>query len=318
MHDQLGPQLQRRPRPGSDSYELRRQRQPDDGHREQRRPGIRLRHYCYDALNQLSYREHGAPATPRPRTKRTRTTRPAIAPTRDRRGRPTNFAYRGRAQLCDIDTGSAASCTGRQRDLRRRRSHCSGSAAGPSAMTPRARLVSACDDADCVGPGFDRVDFTYDGEGHRTRITVDRRHLSRRATSATRATPSSRSDQDGDRHPRLRRRRRRHGRQGHRAPTGASSDGTYLVTWNGHGDALALRVDGPTAAHPGQQLHLLDLGRSRPRPPTTAITDLGFRFLYVGAYDVQWRRASRPRPAPTCTPATTARARPLPAADPSR
>src|SRR5690606_16358672 len=29
---------------------------------------------------------------------------------------------------------------------------------------------SACDDADCVGSGFARLDFTYDGEGRRTQI----------------------------------------------------------------------------------------------------------------------------------------------------
>jgi RHS repeat-associated protein len=64
--------------------------------------------------------------------------------------------------------------------------------------------------------------------------------------------------------------------------------GTYLPTWNGHGDALALwrqNADGT-----------LTLANSYTYgtwgTPVTAthngIGDLGFRFLYVGAADVQW------------------------------
>ena len=70
-------------------------------------------------------------------------------------------------------------------------------------------------------------------------------------------------------------------------PSGADA-GDYLVTWNGHGDAMALyqiETDGT-----------LTLANSFVygtwgRPTTTthnSIADLGFRFLYVGAADVQW------------------------------
>ena len=71
-------------------------------------------------------------------------------------------------------------------------------------------------------------------------------------------------------------------------PAGEPSAGTYLVTWNGHGDALALwrqNADGTltlansatygTWGTPAIATH-------------NGIGDLGFRFLYVGAADVEW------------------------------
>ncbi|MHB8891445.1 MAG: RHS repeat-associated core domain-containing protein, partial [Candidatus Limnocylindrales bacterium] len=71
-------------------------------------------------------------------------------------------------------------------------------------------------------------------------------------------------------------------------PAGEPSAGTYLVTWNGHGDALALwrqNADGTltlansatygTWGTPAIATH-------------NGIGDLDFRFLYVGAADVEW------------------------------
>lgn len=69
---------------------------------------------------------------------------------------------------------------------------------------------------------------------------------------------------------------------------GQSEAGTYLVGWNGHGDALNLRrveADGSTTL--ANSYSYDSWGR-----PITAIhngiPDLGFRFLYVGQQDVQW------------------------------
>ncbi|MES2209514.1 MAG: RHS repeat-associated core domain-containing protein [Chloroflexota bacterium] len=76
-------------------------------------------------------------------------------------------------------------------------------------------------------------------------------------------------------------------------PGGEPGAGTYLPTWNGHGDALALwrLADDGTGT--------LSLANSYTYgtwgTPTTAvhngIADLGFRFLYVGEFDVQWDNA---------------------------
>ena len=82
-------------------------------------------------------------------------------------------------------------------------------------------------------------------------------------------------------------------------------DGTYLVTWNGHGDALAISRDQRGRdAHPGQPLRLLDLGRAHPHGPT-GYGDLGFRYRYVGAAGVAVGQLRRP--AVHAPPATTAR-----------
>ncbi len=60
---------------------------------------------------------------------------------------------------------------------------------------------------------------------------------------------------------------------------------SYLVTWNGHGDALALyRIESTGALTLANSFTYATWGR-----PTTAthngIADLGFRFTYVGEFD---------------------------------
>jgi RHS repeat-associated protein len=71
-------------------------------------------------------------------------------------------------------------------------------------------------------------------------------------------------------------------------PSGEAAGGTYLPTWSGHGDALALWRQEPDGTLTLANSYQYDTwGR-----PTTAthngIGDLGFRFLYVGEFDVQW------------------------------
>jgi hypothetical protein len=61
----------------------------------------------------------------------------------------------------------------------------------------------------------------------------------------------------------------------------------YLVVWNGHGDAAGLwRQNGDGTLTLANSYTYSTWGA-----PTTAVaqgfSDLGFRFLYVGAYDVQ-------------------------------
>jgi len=71
-------------------------------------------------------------------------------------------------------------------------------------------------------------------------------------------------------------------------PAGEPAAGTYLVTWNGHGDALAVqRIEGDGTLTLANSYTYSTWGT-----PTTAtynsIADLGFRYLYVGAAGVQW------------------------------
>jgi RHS repeat-associated protein len=71
-------------------------------------------------------------------------------------------------------------------------------------------------------------------------------------------------------------------------PAGEPDAGTYLVNWNGHGDALnLLRVNGDGTTTLANSFTYDSWGR-----PTVAthngVANLDFRFLYVGQFDVQW------------------------------
>jgi RHS repeat-associated protein len=70
-------------------------------------------------------------------------------------------------------------------------------------------------------------------------------------------------------------------------PSGSGA-GTYVVTWNGHGDASALSL----VAGDGSLALANSFDYSTWGAPSTAVAsgsvDLGFRFLYVGSGDVQW------------------------------
>ena len=75
------------------------------------------------------------------------------------------------------------------------------------------------------------------------------------------------------------------------ATTGGSTadDGTYLVTHNGHGDTIGLAEIHPTTGvlTPAARVTFGTWGT----PTVTSVNgygDLGFRYLYVGRFDVQW------------------------------
>jgi RHS repeat-associated protein len=241
--------------------------------------------YCYDARNQLTARRTGAACTSSPTETNAydeagnRTQAVTAGPV------TRNFAYTGAGVLCDVETGSAASCSGgnvTSDDAGR----ISGYASWTYLYDAEARLVSACEDADCVGSGFDRVDFTYDGEGHRTGITE---------TPAVGSPVETVFRYQGDAVVGV----EVDGTPHHEYVTdpagtivkvivldGADA-GTYMPVWNGHGDAMALyRVDGADLTLANSYTY------STWGQPTTAthngVADLGFRFLYVGAGGVQW------------------------------
>ena len=71
-------------------------------------------------------------------------------------------------------------------------------------------------------------------------------------------------------------------------PAGEPDAGTYLPVYNGHGDTLSLsrlETDGTLTLANSYRYETWG------RPTTTthnSIGDLGFRFTYVGEFDVQW------------------------------
>jgi RHS repeat-associated protein len=75
-------------------------------------------------------------------------------------------------------------------------------------------------------------------------------------------------------------------------PGGETGAGTYLVTWNGHGDALALwQINTGTGALTLANSYTYTTWGTPTTSTHNSIPDLGFRFLYVGAHDVQWDNA---------------------------
>jgi RHS repeat-associated protein len=153
--------------------------------------------------------------------------------------------------------------------------------------------VSACQSTACTGSGFARLDLTYDGEGHRTRLVettsggtvttttftyggdVVVREVTTGAATITRTFVTDEAGAivkvtiSGD-------------------PV-SLHNGTYLVTWNGHGDAQALaKVDpGTGTLTPANRYTYTTWGT----PTTTTLNgyaDLRFRYLYVGQYGVTW------------------------------
>lgn len=70
-------------------------------------------------------------------------------------------------------------------------------------------------------------------------------------------------------------------------PSGSGA-GTYVVTWNGHGDATSLNIVNAD----GSVTPVNSYAYSTWGAPTTSVAsgaaDLGSRFLYVGSGDVQW------------------------------
>jgi RHS repeat-associated protein len=150
------------------------------------------------------------------------------------------------------------------------------------------RLASACKSSSCASTA-DKVVFTYDGEGRRTSIA---------ATPAGLGTDTTTFTYEGDAVVReltntVLTKTYTLDEQGSivtvTIPSGQTGAGTYLVTWNAHGDALALHQI-------NQGSGTLTIANSYSydtwgKPSTTqhgSYADLGFRFLYVGRYGVAW------------------------------
>jgi len=156
-----------------------------------------------------------------------------------------------------------------------------------------SRLVSACQSTSCTGSGFARFDSTYDGEGHRIRLvetpasgsatTTDFRYQGDAVasevstTGATVITRTFTTDESGAIIK--------------VAVAGdpiALHNGEYLVTWNGHGDALALsKINGDGTLTAANRFTYSTWGSPSVSTPN-GYGDLRFRYLYVGRFDVQW------------------------------
>ncbi len=242
------------------------------------------RRYCYDALNQLIYRNSGAACSSGSNDEAWTYDDAGNRLSSTTGGVTTNFAYTPEGLLCDARTGTA-SCSGGNltSDSAGRISSYNGWAFGYDA---EGRLTSACKSPTCAS-GSDKVTMAYDGEGHRTRIvetaagggvtTTDFRYQGDAVVeeSVNGSVARRFTVDDAGRIVTM------------TIPSGGSA-GTYLATWDGHGDALGLWKENADGS--------LTLANSFTygtwgNPTTTvagSFSDLGFRYQYVGAMDVQW------------------------------
>jgi RHS repeat-associated protein len=244
------------------------------------------RRYCYDAQNQLASAKSGSACSPSAYDQAWTYDASGNRLTAISGGTTTNYAYHSDGRLCDVETSAAANCTSGNvaADSSGRIQSWNGWTFGYDA---EGRLVTACRSASCAA-GHDRLSFTYDGEGHRTAIVAV-------AASGTVTTTEFRyqgdavveekqngdvvrqfvTDEAGAISKLI-------------IPAGRPDAGTYLVTWTGHGDALnLLRVNADGSTTLANSVQYDSWGT-----PTVAthngIGDLGFRYLYVGQFDVQW------------------------------
>jgi RHS repeat-associated protein len=244
------------------------------------------RRYCYNARNQLVYRNTGAACSSGSNDETWTYDDAGNRLTATSAGTTTNFAYYATGQLCDLEVGSAANCSG---------GNVSSDTAGrieswngwTFAYDAEARLISACKSTTCAS-GYDKVEFSYDGEGHRTKIVAT-------AAGGTVTTTEFRYQGDAVVEEKVNGTVVRQFVTDESGaiskliiPAGLTDAGTYLVSWNGHGDALnLLRVNGDGTTTLANSFTYDTWGK-----PTIAthngIGDLGFRYLYVGRFDVQW------------------------------
>ena len=260
--------------------------------------GGTIRNYCHDSLDRLAFRNTTAACSSSAWDEKY---------VQDDAGNVTEFdtasaanvkfGYNAQGHLCKVAAASSTDCASGTvaYDAAGRTSRHGG---WWYAYDADGRLIRACETSNC-DPSADKVEMTYDAEGRRTKVISDPagapvattrefRYQGNAVVEELVGGTSARSylvDDSGSIVSMV-------------VPSGANA-GTYVVTWNGHGDAQALwrvRTDGANAG-------TLELANSwtyetwgRPQPTYThtnsatsaAYGDLGFRFLYVGEFDVQW------------------------------
>ena len=193
----------------------------------------------------------------------------------------TNFAYDDQGRLCAVGASDCSSPNVTYNDA-----GMTEIIGGWFYRYDSARhLVSACQSTSCTGSGFNRVDFTYDGEGNRTAITdtvaggvVTTTVFTYQGGVITgetvNGTPTRSYIAAG-------------GTTAEMTIPPGSGAGTYIVVWNGHGDAGSLDLLNAD----GTLTPVNTFSYSTWGAPTTTVssgaTDLAFRFLYVGSGDVQ-------------------------------
>ena len=250
------------------------------------------RRYCYDAGNRLVYRNTGSPCSSAANDESNAFDATGNRTSTVAGGVTTAFLYNTAGQLCSVGGSSCTSPASKSLtyDSDGRTATWNGWA---FLYDGDARLTSACQSASCNGTGFNRVDFTYDGDGHRTQIVETTAAGAVTTTTFTYQgdTVVSETVSTGERRTFVTDDTGRIIRMTVSGDVDPDDNATFVVAWNGHGDALGLwrqNADGSvTLAN--------SFVYSTWGTPSTTIaapfSDLAFRYLYVGAADVQWDNA---------------------------
>ena len=256
------------------------------------------RYYCYDARGQLTVVGSVANCSTTLETG----TYDAAGNRTDwtiNGGQRVRSAYDSEGQLCDVESGAspgAPSCTG---------GNIAYDEAGRTAEIPNSegvwrivaydgegRITEICDAA-CTGMST-HLSFTYDADGRRTSIDFSEGGTGESVTFRYDGDAITAEYVDG-----VLAREYLTDESGAIVkmviPAGQSNSGTYIVVWNGHGDATGLwrvKADGSlerantftysTWGEPGISWGTNSDNANQP------YGDLGFRFLYAGRYGVMW------------------------------
>lgn len=236
--------------------------------------------YCYDGRNQLTGRNTGAACTSTAHDETYAYDDVGNRTQASLGGTTTDFSYDSSGQLCAI---GASSCLAPNVTY-----DSAGRIAGDDqwiySYDSEGRLIEVCD-LGCTDAAT-KVDFTYDGEGHRTRIvtaaggsssTTDFRYQGDSIVEEKTDGVVTRTyvvDSSGSVVKVV-------------VPSGLDA-GSYLVSWNGHGDALALLKVGADGTLTVANSYTYGTWGQPVTTVAPGFNDLGFRFLYLGKFDVQW------------------------------
>ena len=243
---------------------------------------LTTRNYCYDPLNRLKAERLTSACTSSPDETYTyddagnRKTATVSGTTR-------SFTYGTDGQL---DSCSTPTCTITYDASGRSATITDNGVAWTFAYDADGKLISACNSTACSG-SINRVDYLYDGSGHRTQLkettsagvvtTTDLRYEGETIVQELVGGTVTRTYATDDT-----------GRIVEACDPDCASGTIYVVVYNGHGDATGLwRQNGDGTLTLANSYTYSTWGT-----PTTTVapgfSDLKFRFLYVGASDVQW------------------------------
>lgn len=245
------------------------------------------RRYCYDAHNRLQYRNTAAACSSSAKDESYVYDAAGNRMQSSVGGVTTDFAYDAEGQLCKVGATMCGTPNVTYDDAGRMRNW----NGWWFSYDGEGRLTTACSASGCT-TSSNRILFTYDGEGRRTQIKttpangtaidLDFRYQGSSIVEELTDDVVTRQylvDETGAIVKLI-------------IPTGQANAATYLVTWNGHGDALALhRIDPVNGTLTLANSYTYSSWGAPTTTTHNSIPDLDFRFLYVGRYDVQWDNA---------------------------